>query len=104
MKSSVDIKLLSGCQSHTEFIQVPATIHLAHTERGTSNSFSCWNHLRLSEAILGYIDFTRVISGRLYNLMRYQDISETKRMLSEGYIMVNMVLQFICLQTDCLLT
>lgn len=63
--------------------------------------------MRLSEAILGFIDFTRVISGRCYNLISYQDIGETKRMLSEEYIMANMDLQCICLykgQDDCSFT
>lgn len=74
-----------------EFIQVPSIIHLAHIERfrGTSNSFSCRNCTRLSGPILGYIDFSGVISGRSYNLILYQDINEGKRMLSEKYIMVN---------------
>lgn len=90
-------KLLSGCRSHTEFILVTSVIYLADSKRGTWNSFSCWSAMRLSEAILGFIDFTRVISGRCYNLISYQDIGETKRMLSEEYITANMDLQFICL-------
>lgn len=83
------IKLSSYCRSHAEFIQVPTKIHLAHVEcfKGTSNWFSCWNYMRLSGAILGYIDSTGFISGRLYNLIRYQDINETRRKLSERYIM-----------------
>lgn len=79
-------KLVSDCRSHPEFIQVPYIIRLAHIERGTSNSFSCPNRMRLSGAILGCIDFTGVISGRSYNLIWYQDITETKRMLSEREI------------------
>lgn len=92
---------------HKEFILVTSVIYLADSERGTLNSFSCWSAMRLSEAILGFIDFTRVISGRCYNLISYQDIGETKRMLSEDYIMANMDLQFICLykgQDDCSFT
>lgn len=52
----------------------------------------------------GFIDFTRAISGRCCNLISDQDIGETKRMLSEEYIMASIDLQFIYLcrgQSSC---
>lgn len=52
----------------------------------------------------GFIDFTRAISGRCCNLISDQDIGETKRILSEEYIMASIDLQFIYLckgQSSC---
>lgn len=52
----------------------------------------------------GFIDFAGAISGRCWNLISDQDIGETKRMLSEEYIMASIDLQFIYLckgQSNC---